>query len=192
MTSPDFSEPDHVDELLTGKHAPDAARVRPALLARTTSLVRRRRLVRRLGLLAALAGCYLAGITTVQGWRSFSAGPRASAVEQNVLPADEPRQPSPATLRESQPPETRPHWLPLRPEEIDSVIARADFDEIRQTGDRLLNEKGDLLAALHCYASALDRASADELAISAEKDSFLMAAIKLDRIKENRHDDPGT
>jgi hypothetical protein len=139
-----------------------------------------------------LAACYLAGITTVQGWKSFSARPRASAVEQNVLPADEPRRPGPATFRESQPSQPRPHRLPLRPEEIDSVIARADFDEIRQTGDRLLHEQGDILGALHCYAGALDRASADKLALSAEEDSFLMAAIKLDRIKENRHDDPGT
>ncbi len=59
-------------------------------------------------------------------------------------------------------------------------------------GDRHLHEKGDPLAALRDYSRALDHASAEELAISYEEDSFLLAALKLARIEENRNENDGT
>src|SRR5262245_38351686 len=60
-------------------------RLRQTLLLRTTQLLRRRRRLKRLGLAAALAACYLAGLATVR----FFTPP---AADTGVPPAGDPRQ----------------------------------------------------------------------------------------------------
>jgi hypothetical protein len=191
MTSPNVPEDGLVDNLLDmeGPKGLDPRRAR--ILARTTSVVRRRRWLRRLGVVAALAGCYLAGMATTQACRSPSAPSATSIVEEKVRPEDKRGERGPPTRGRSESPETE-HQLPVdRPDAPHAAVAGTGFDEVRRMGDRFLEEKGDVLGALDCYARALDRASSEELAVRPDEDNWLLMALKLDRIEENRNVDRG-
>lgn len=184
MSSPDTPERDLVDELLTVEGPTGVDRIRPRLMAQTASVVRRRRTVRRLAVVVALAGCYLAGIATVQVFRGFPARPSEAVAEMSEVLQEGP---SPA-----EPPRQREREVPAPAEEKEPAVAQTEFDAIRLAGDRRLHEEGDPLAALRDYSRALDHASAEDLALSYEEDSFLLAALKLARIEENQDDNDGT
>jgi hypothetical protein len=191
MTVPNVPEDDLVDSLLSIDGPTRADRVRARLLARTTSAVRRRWWVRRLGAVAALAACYLAGLATTQACRSLLAPSATSIVQEKPLENQRGERDRSAT-ESPQSPGTE-HGRPAygsdgRP----AAVAGTEFDAIRRAGDRFFEQQGDVLGALDCYARALDRASPEELAISVDEDNWLLMALKLDRIEENRNVDRGT
>ena len=192
MSSPDTPERDSVDELLTVKGPTSVDRIRSRLLAETTSVIRRRRFVRRLGVVAALTGCYLAGIATTRPWNSFPVQPGGSVVEQGVIPKDGLEERVRPTPRHPESPRPRDEPPARRPSRRDAALARADFDKIRRVSDRYLYEKGDIAVALHYYSRALNQATPEERAISVEKDSWLLMALKQSRIEEDQEDDRDT
>ncbi len=191
MSSPDTPEHDLADELLSVTGPARGDRLRPLLLAQTAAVVRRRRIVRRLGLIAALAGCYLAGLVTAQGWNGASIRPDASVVEQKRMPEGKPREGIRPMPKRPQSPEIRPRRPVERLRGRSPVIARADFEQMRRVSDRFLYKKGDIATALHYGTRALNQAAPEELAISVEEDSFLLMALKLARKKESQDDDRG-
>ena len=67
------------------------------------------------------------------------------------------------------------------------LLAEATYEQIRRVSDRYLYEERDIRLALQYGDRALDRASAEELAVSAE-DSWLMMALKLSRTEETEDD----
>jgi hypothetical protein len=170
--------PDDFDALLSPTAAPADDSLRQAILRRTTRIVRRRRYVRRAMLVAAMLVCYAAGATTMQFWNRSVSGvspvaasrespPHAQDVEVAKTPPaapSPPRQPAPS----------------LSP-----------YERLRRYSDRLLVEQGDIAQATRYYARALDRASPEERAISAE-DSWLLMAIKADRLEERTHENRGS
>ena len=90
MSSPDTPERDFVDNLLTARGPTVGDRVHRRVLAQTMSVVRRRRTVRRLGLAAGLAGCYLAGVASVWGWVAASIPRDGAVIEQHAAPEAKP------------------------------------------------------------------------------------------------------
>ena len=192
MSRPNYPEDDLVGNLLNAEGPTDVDRVRLPLLAQTTSIVRRRRVIRRLGLAASLAGCYLAGIVTVWGWVAASIPRDATAIEQHAAPDAKPDEGGlPAPERPRSPDVRRPR--PAQPRDGRQVVAeRADFGQIRRVSDRYLYEEGDIVKALHYYTRALDQATPDEREISLETDSWLLMALKEARRKEHPNEDGGT
>jgi len=190
MSQPNVPEHDFVDELLSIEGPAGVDRMRVPLLAQTTSVVRRRRLVRRLGVVAALAGCYLAGLLTTWGMaaRGGKPGPirrDAPVVRQPVAPDETPREAVPSVPESSPSREARPLRPASAPGQRGTAVARADFEQIRRVSDRYLREQGDLVTALHYYRRALKQASTEERAISVEKDSWLLMALKQAHIEED-------
>jgi hypothetical protein len=166
--------------------------VRRQVLAQTISVVRRRGVMRRLGLAAGLAGCYLAGMVTVWGWAAASIPPDATAIEQPASPDAKPEegiQPAPEQPRSPGVRRPRPAQPPRSGQ---GDVARAGFEQIRQVSDRYLYEQGDIAKALHYYTRALDQATPDQREISLAQDSWLLMALKEARRKEDHHDDRGT
>ncbi len=192
MSSPDAPEHDSVDNLLRVRSRSVGDGVRRHVLAQTTSVVRRRRVIRRLGLAAGLAGCYLAGIVTVWGWAAASIPRGATAIEQPAAPVAKPGEgmrPAPGQPRTPGVRRPGPVQPPHSPQ---GGVARADFEQIRQVSDRYLYEQGDIAKALHYYTRALNQATPEEYEISLVQDSWLLMALKEARRKENHHDDRGT
>jgi hypothetical protein len=64
------------------------------------------------------------------------------------------------------------------------------FEAYRRAGDRFLREPAQLSMAVRSYTNALSVASAEERAISPERDSWLLMALKDSRIKERSHGNP--
>jgi hypothetical protein len=149
------------------------AALRQGVLAKTTRVLRRRRLVRRLGLTAALAACFLAGVGTTSLWRSLEPpgqdGRSASATHSP--PATPPTAPEPPLS-----------LVELEWRAFDSRNNRAAlFFEVAR---RYLEEQHDFDSALRCYSQALDAAPREVLAIRPE-DNWLVMALKQARQKEN-------
>ena len=192
MSSPDTPEHDSVDNLLTVRGPLRGDRVRGQVLAQTTSVVRRRCVVRRLGWAAGLAVCYLAGIMTVWGWAAASIPRDATVIEQPApLDAKPGEGIRPAPEQPRSPGVRRPR--PARPPHSGQVgIARAGFEQIRQVSDRYLYEQGDIAKALHYYTRALDQATPDQREISLAQDSWLLMALKEARRKEHPNENGGT
>jgi len=172
---------DPVDVLLRSGKSDRDEQLRDAVLAQTTAVLRRRCHMRRAGLVAALAICYLAGAATVRlSW------PLAS---DDGVPI--------ARLAEERPPESAPELDPVAtkpPEETTDrpqppyELRRAGFEDIRRVSDRYLHEEGDVALALRYYRRALDTASNEQRAISVEEDSWLLMALKASRMEETEND----
>jgi hypothetical protein len=173
--------PDDLSELLSDAGASRGdivadGTLRDTVLARTTRVLRTRSRMKRIGAIAALAGCYLAGVLTMSVWRA-SAGqlPRDSASSGDLAAQVQPKS-------ESQP--TRPL---IRPED-DGVITGASaqttvaklspYDRLRRTGDRQLENENDIAAAARTYRRALKLASPIERDIIPDKDTWLLMAMK--------------
>ena len=184
MSQPNVPEHDLVDKLLSIEGPTGVDRMRLPLLAQTTSVVRRRRMVRRLGLATALAGCYLAGVVTPWGRKGPPPLQDGPVVQQRVAP-DEADRRAVRTSPERRPPGKAGPSQPVEDSERRrAALGRADFEQIRRVSDRYLREQGDLVTALHYYPRALKQASAEERAISVEKDSWLLMALKQAHIEE--------
>ncbi len=185
MDSHPLPPPDDVDELLRPRPAAGNDPLRQVLLARTTAALRRRRRLRRLGLAAALAACYLAGMLTVRlGMSPASTDRPAAAVAKADRPAKKEAPPvRPAPRQREAPAEAAPSALALEWQALDSDDRR--FELYRRAGDRYLEESNDVESALRCYRGAYAAASEKERAVSVH-DNWLLMAVKQERLKEKR------
>lgn len=163
----DFCEQptDPLDLLLAPTAAEPDPALRQRLLTRTTALIRRRRRLRRLVRVAALAACYVAGLFTMHG---IPVPPNEPA--STVAPT-----PSAAALAPA------PTALVLEWQALESPAPAPQL--YLQAGDRYLAENGDPRAATRCYGNALNLAIPQDLVID-PSDSWLLMAIKDARQKE--------
>jgi hypothetical protein len=190
-----MSLPDDLNELLSepthgSRDRADSA-LREKVLARTTGVLRAQRRMKRVGAVAALAGCYLAGMLTMSLLRSASSqlvsapGSAAGLTAQNVVHGD-----SNTAL-----PVTRPL---LRPEDDGlfpgagptamTVAKISPYDRLRRAGDRQLEDENDIAAAARTYRRALQFASPSERGIVPDKDTWLLMAMKNDRTNKLAED----
>lgn len=178
-------EPDSLSDLFRGLELPpsDAGR-REAIFARTRGVLQRRRVLRRCAKVAVLATCYVAGGLSVVAWQSMESpdrivGQPARVIEeQGPTPAQEPTGPSD----------------PNSADEPSATIARSEpaasltnFEKLRRAGDRQLNERGNLQAAMRCYRRALEYASDDDLQIVPDRDTWLLIPLKEARMETRKH-----
>lgn len=170
-------EPDALDALLTPT-TPLAGNepLRQVLLLQTTRVLRRRRRLKQAGFVAALTGCFLAGIMVVR-YVVPAAGSR-EVVQQPVVPDETPALPAPAVQQAGL------QAVVLEWQAFDSPDQRAEL--YRRAGDLYVSEGCDPHAALRCYQNALDNGSDGDLVISAD-DNWLLMALKNDRQKEKRY-----
>jgi hypothetical protein len=169
----DFCErpTDPLDALLAlPSTGPDDA-FRRRVLESTAGVLRRRRLVRRLTRVAALAACYAAGLLTMHVLHPTAPPQAPSAVTASAVPApvDQPAAP-PSALAEE--------W-----EAVDHPDRAGEL--YRAAGDRYLAEESDPRAAVRCYGNALSAGPVADLTIE-PGDSWLLVAIKDARQKERR------
>lgn len=152
------------DALTPGPAPPFDEELRRRILDRTTRQVERRRWMIRLRSLAALAACFAAGALTMK------LGEAGRPVER----------PSDLSAEGSLPVLSLDEWRDL--------LARERPAELhRRSGDHHLDETGNLAQAVRSYVLALDAGSDEELAISTERDSWLLMALKESRRTEERH-----
>jgi len=183
--------PDDFDELLSDARrstsdGPSAdAALRERVLSRTTGVLRTRRRMKRLGLLATLAGCYLAGMLTMSllhvaaptapGWDLTARNdPEVGSGKGESMP-----------LR----PLVRPEDDGVIPGSRQTKIAKlSPYDRLRRTGDRQLEDDNDIAAAARTYRRALQFASPSERGIVADKDTWLLMAMKNDQTNKLAED----
>jgi hypothetical protein len=146
------------DVLLANIPAGDTNALREAVLRQTVGVVRFRRRMKNCILGLSLAGCYLAGMATAS---LRTPGELAGT----PLPAA-----SPAS-------ETGVEIAALSPEEA-----------ARRDADWQLLDHGDVKEAVLGYDRYLRLASADHRAISAERDSWLLMALKDARLRGTSHE----
>jgi hypothetical protein len=182
------SQPDAIEDLLKPPPVPENDPLRQALLARTTQRVRRRRRVKRVALIGAMAACYLAGVMTMRLWMPAAGadeGKKAekpSSVEKRkaVVPAPEkrPQPPAPAVVSAFE----------LEWQAVDNSERRAEL--YRRAGDRYLEEDNDVESALRCYRGYLAVAPARDWIIST-KDNWVLLVAKQERLKEKENAENG-
>ncbi len=160
------------DNLIGGDH------LRQAVLQRTLGVIRHRRRLKRLGVAAALVGCYLAGIATIAVYRS--AGEHGSKSPSEEIAVNSTATSDAASLLIADlggPPDQKPKSPPL-----------SQFEVLRRAGDRYLKDPEKLQLAVRTYSRTLKHASADQRAISSEHDSWLFMALKDAYSKEIKND----
>lgn len=176
--------PDDLDALLSNStpDAQDGVALNPALrdtvLARTTRVIQNRRRLKRLGAVAALAGCYLAGVLTMSVWRASAQLPRDSASSGDLAAQVQPKS------------ETLTNRPLIRPEDdgvipgsaAQTTVAKlSPYDRLRRTGDRQLEDENDIVAAARTYRRALKLAAPTERDVFPDKDTWLLMAMKNDQ-----------
>lgn len=196
MDHPEPSPAEPLDELLRPPAPPPAgAPLQQALLLRTTRRLRLRRRLKRAGLMASLAACYLAGVLTVRLGTAPAAKPKGSEVarkpfrdgNEKRIPAPRPGGGEAEPKKNPEPPaEEAESALALEWRALDTPARRAEL--YRRAGDRYLAEN-DLASALRCYRGALAAGSAKDRAV-APGDNWLLLIAKQQRTKENRHANP--
>jgi hypothetical protein len=150
---------DPLDELLRRPPAgPADNALADRALAQTLPVLGRRRLLRRASWTLALAGCYLAGLTTMGLWQWAQQAPELGA----------PMVSEPASV-----PETRMVERPKTP-----------FERLRDAGNEAWRRQGDIERAIRLYAQAIEVATPEELRISTADDNWLLMALKQDRVEE--------
>jgi hypothetical protein len=163
-----------------------------ALLVQTTRVLRRRRRLKRFGLIALLAACYAAGLGTMRLAQRTPERPTSPPLAQ----------PTPApTEQESARADTAvAATLPLEDDpDVPAVVLErlAEAGGARQArlylaaGDRYLNAHGEVQAALRCYRRALQLGTEQERAVSAE-DNWLLIALKNAQRKGIGHERNGS
>ncbi len=179
-------EPDLLEAL--GRPRGDYGPLRQAILQQTSRVIRRRRRVKSAALAAALAGCYLEGAETRHIWTAGPGSRQQLAAQHAPAPAPTP------DVKVVKPPATRP-----APQPSTAKLARADrpkrsrFEILCRASDLQLYRRKDVLKAIRFGNRALDVATPEELAISPDTDSWLLMALKQERIKkENRDENSST
>jgi hypothetical protein len=163
MNEFDQAPDNNIDFLLSQRNdAPSAAHLREATLTRTLGVIRFRRRMKRIGVAAGFAGCYLAGILTMSVWPLESANPASVQPRKVIRP-----------LTEKKDAKTQIATAPL-----------SSYDRLRRTADRQLEVDGDIAAAARSYRRALAVASAGEREMSLAEDSWLLMALKTDHSPE--------
>jgi hypothetical protein len=183
-TSPDFDD----DLLNSVRSTPQAPRpdLRGEILAQTQGVLRRRRYLRRAGYALALAGCYVAGILTMS--LATPVPPALARQDQpapwkvaSLTPAPAPQE----TVLESSPERDR-HAVAKNRQAV-TPVRQTRFEKLRKAADRALVEQGDMMSAVKLYKKALDVAKPEELAISAERDNWLLISLKEARLQEKQN-----
>jgi hypothetical protein len=175
-----MNDPESLDAFLS--ITPPAAD--PALhsdvLTRTLPVVHRRRLVRRAGLVGALAACFAGGALTMR-LLTPTVEPEVQIVERFIE-----REPVTPPTPKVAPSAVEPvgSALALEWQAVENPERRAEL--FRIAGDRYLNEEGDMASAVRCYKNALNAASADDLQVTPQ-DTWLLSSLKNARLEENRH-----
>ena len=179
-----------IEQFLSPGIPEDRTELRRLLLTRTLKTLRRRRRGKQLGYLAALVGCYLAGLGTMR---------LANARNDDGVARND----APLAVRSDAPPDAKAPTHVLLPIDQDPDVPASLLERVaalnkdnqvalyRRAGDRYLEENGDVQAALRCYGRALDRAKAEELAIS-EDDNWLLMELKKARLEGKNHAQTGT
>jgi len=173
-------KPDDAVESFLQSRPPVAqnASLEEQLLAQTTRVLRRRRVLRRARMATIFAGVFLAGAAS-----AWLVKPAPMPPE----PADQPSHAAPAVKEDAPPQSAKDNGKPAASawaEEWRAFDARADRTRLfREAGDRYLAESQDVEAALRCYTQALDAGGDDALAV-APQDSWLLIALKDARRKE--------
>lgn len=163
-----MSDHDPCEDLLShAEPRPPDERFRQVLLNRTLRVLRRRRLQRRLALVASLAACYLAGLVTMHYW---SPAPQAADVPPAGLVAENQPPPGlPASVKQANEFEMQALANPVNKAEL-----------LRDAGNLYLSREFDGPAALRCYVASLDAVTARDLTISSS-DDWLLMALKADK-----------
>jgi hypothetical protein len=169
---------DPLEAFLARKPDPSANEgLRAKLLLQTTRLLRRRRHWRRLGFLAALAACYVAGLVTM---RLLPAAPQVDQpiTVQPPPPSDNKKPPVPPVVVEAMKNPVQLEWQAVQNEEKRAQLYRLAAQQYAQDSD--------WQSALRCYGNSLNVASEQDLTISVN-DDWLLMAIKDARQKEKTH-----
>jgi hypothetical protein len=170
--------PDPLDKLLR----PDLPASSPpvwkdALLARTTRTLRWRRRGRRLGFVAALAACYVAGIFSM---RLLQPAPAVERQTDYVYVTVEPKRETHVTPVPEQPVSA----LTLEWQAVDDPEHAPELN--RRAGDRYFADENDLASAVRCYKRFLSACPDKELEI-APQDNWLLVTLKNARLEEKQH-----
>src|SRR5262245_11913241 len=185
--------PDDFDELLSDARrgtsdGPSAdAALRERVLARTTGVLRTRRRLKRAGVAAALASCYLAGLLTMLLLHAPSKTVPGSAenLTARVEPTSENGNGELAPVR----PLVRPEDDGVIPGAQAAAVKLSPYDRLRRTGDRQLEDDNDIAAAARTYRRALKFASPTERDIVPDKDTWLLMAMKNDQTNKLASED---
>ena len=190
---------DPMAELLGGVRMPpvDLA-LRDAIFTQTCGILWQRRWGRRGAWVTAFAACFVCGVMTGRVWTATPANNQATALPGQNVDASAPD----SAVRPEDVPGTLPSSEALRPAQAQpvrssdapqTVVAKTvpstltTFEKLRRAGDRQLNERGNLQAAIGCYRRALDCASDNELEIVPERDSWLLIPLKEARLEAGKH-----
>jgi hypothetical protein len=181
-----LSKRDPVDCFLETSFPPElAASLRPSLQLRTLRVLRHRRRWRQLCLVAALAGCYLAGLATAHFATARRVDSVATTNQHTAAGIDEKAEAvsvaAPGPLPVDQDPDVSARVL----ERLASASQEQRGVLYRAAGDRYLTVDGDLTSALRCYRLSLGELPEQALAISAD-DSWLLLALKKARLEERK------
>jgi hypothetical protein len=175
---------DDLDDLLTpGTVPPETPGLRAAIERDTRRVLGRRRWLGRAKRVSLLAACYAAGLASMWLWSQVRRPPQPEFVQR---PSDPPTKDVPSP-QPSPPTEEADPYHSDSPDKLERWAFHASGDKrvdlYRRAGDGYL-ERNDLPAALRCYRRALDGSSAADLAIHADKDTWLLMSLKRSRQKE--------
>jgi hypothetical protein len=166
---------DDLDDLLTPRtplREPEA--LRHAVIRDASRVQRRRRIVVRGRRILVPVVCFVAGSLTM--WFLTPVREPAAPEAVAVVKKDEPLRLVARDPYRNDPPERLERWAFLQTGE-----KRADL--YRRAGDGYLG-RDDIEAALRCYRRALDGGSAADLAVRADRDTWLLMSLKMARQKE--------
>jgi hypothetical protein len=151
--------------------------------------------MKRCSLAAGLLGCYLAGIVTMGlCWP----GNRNVAVAENPLGATAGLSSSArntggqairGTQTNQQPQNAQPAAVPVPSGSAGQLVAAripTAFESWRNIGDYYLQKTGDISLAVASYSEAINLATESERALSPERDTWLLMALKDSRGKDSR------
>ena len=165
---------------LEARSSEPSVEVRESTLVQTQRVLRGRRHLRRAVRLTAVIVVYVAGMASMEAWRTFV---RQDAMNREPVVVDA-RRPSdqPAGSTVSNPGSTANAMGQARPEQP----PKTQFEIMRDAADRVWERSGDIALASRLYARAVHRASAAELAASAD-DNWLLLSLKEARIQEMKY-----
>ena len=192
MNEQEAWDEDAVERLLGTCQTPtvDAGK-RQAILRQTIVILRRRRRLRRLGFVTALAACYVAGLGTMRlGLPAPGNSPPPLIVENHTVDSQTASLPVPAPVSSAPTLENDPDAPALVIERIAAASEDQKARLYRAAGDRYLENEGDMQAAVRCYSQALVAAKGVELFIN-EDDNWLLMALKKAHFEEKNHEKNG-
>jgi hypothetical protein len=167
---------DPLDELLTPPSAPeDGTKLRQALLARSTDVLRRRRRLRQVAGVGALAACFLAGMATM---RWFPPAPVVQIVYREAEPHTEPT----PQLNNDNPSETA---VAVENRALDATDRR-ERGELYRKAAELYRSNGDYANWVRCKGNALDEGTSEDLIVTPDYDSITIVMKRERQKKESR------